>query len=300
MRVLSTPVLSALVLSAALRCPPAPVLAQEALSPMINVTGTGTVEAAPDIATLSIGVTTQGILLPTALAANSAALEAVLARLTAAGIAPSDMQTSNLSLNPNWTGYESNDPVISSYIASNQLTITIRKLDGLGAVLDASVADGANTLNGLTFAVADPKPPAGRGAQGGRGRCPRQGRPSGHRRRGQAGQDRVDHRNHGGRGPVPMYKAELSAAPVPVVGGEVGMSASITIFTRSSSKPLTLGGIRNSSAVLSLFRPTCPAGWRQSRRQGQKPNGAWTDQPVDRRCHHACRVCPGVAGAAGI
>ena len=138
MRVLSTPVLSALVLSAALALPmAAPVLAQEALSPMINVTGTGTVEAAPDIATLSIGVTTQGDTAATALAANSAALEAVLARLTAAGIAPSDMQTSNLSLNPNWTGYENNNPVISSYIASNQLTITIRKLDVLGAVLDA-------------------------------------------------------------------------------------------------------------------------------------------------------------------
>ena len=72
MRVLSTPVLSALVLSAALALPvAAPVLAQEALSPMINVTGTGTVEAAPDIATLSIGVTTQGDTAATALAANS-------------------------------------------------------------------------------------------------------------------------------------------------------------------------------------------------------------------------------------
>ncbi len=231
MRVLSTPVLSALVLSAALALPvAAPVLAQEALSPMINVTGTGTVEAAPDIATLSIGVTTQGDTAAAALAANSAALEAVLARLTAAGIAPSDMQTSNLSLNPNWTGYENNNPVISSYIASNQLTITIRKLDGLGAVLDASVADGANTLNGLTFAVADPKPLLDEARKeavaDARAKADLLATAAGVK----LGKIVSITETMAGEAPVPMYKAELSAAPVPVVGGEVGMSASITIF----------------------------------------------------------------------
>ena len=53
--------LSALFLSAALVLPlAAPVLAQEAPSRTISVTGTGTIEAAPDMATLMIGVTTQG------------------------------------------------------------------------------------------------------------------------------------------------------------------------------------------------------------------------------------------------
>jgi uncharacterized protein YggE len=223
--------LNALTLAVALTLPMAiPAVAQEAQPPMINVTGTGTVEAAPDIATLSIGVTTQGDTAAAALAANTAALDAVLARLTAAGIAPADMQTSNLSLNPNWTGYDNNNPVISSYVASNVLTITIRKLDGLGAVLDASVADGANTLNGLIFAVADPEPLLDEARKAAvadaRARAELLAAAAGVK----LGKIVSITETTTGAPPMPMYKAELSAAPVPVVGGEVEMSASIMIF----------------------------------------------------------------------
>jgi uncharacterized protein YggE len=224
-------VLSALFLSAALALPmAAPALADEPMAPMINVTGTGTVEAAPDIATLSIGVTTQGDTAAAALAANSASLDAVLARLAAAGVDPRDMQTSNLSLNPNWTGYDNNNPVISSYVASNMLTITIRKLDTLGTVLDAAVQDGANTLNGLTFAVADPKPLLDEA----RTEAVADARARAELLAAAAGVKlgKIVSIAEAGTGepPVPMYKAELSAVPVPVVGGEVGMSASVTIF----------------------------------------------------------------------
>jgi uncharacterized protein len=224
--------LPALILSAALALPmAAPALAEEPMPPMINVTGTGTVEAAPDIATLSIGVTTQGDTAAAALAANSAALEAVLARLTAAGVAPGDMQTSNLSLYPNWNSSDSlTPPVISSYVASNMLTITIRKLDTLGAVLDAAVQDGANTLNGLTFAVADPKPLLDEA----RKEAVADARAKAELLAAAAGVTLgkiVSIAESGsGEAPAPMYKAELDAASVPVAGGEVGMSASVTIF----------------------------------------------------------------------
>jgi uncharacterized protein YggE len=69
--------ITALLLTASLALP-LPALADDNLPPMITVTGTGTVEAAPDIATLSIGVTTQGETAAEALSANSAALDAVM------------------------------------------------------------------------------------------------------------------------------------------------------------------------------------------------------------------------------
>ena len=223
--------LTAATLAFALALPlSAPALAQEALAPMINVTGTGTVEAAPDIATLMIGVTTQADTAAAALAANSAALDAVLARLTEAGVAPGDMQTSNLSLNPNWTGYEVNAPVISSYIASNMLTITIRKLDTIGAVLDASVADGANTLNGLVFAVADPKPLLDEARKEAVADARAKAKLLAEAAGVKLGKIVSIAETTVQDMPLPMYKAELAAAPVPVVGGEVGMSASISIF----------------------------------------------------------------------
>ena len=223
--------LSALALATALALPIAsPVMAEEVRAPMINVTGTGTVEAAPDIASLTIGVTTQGETAVAALAANSAAMEAVMARLTAAGVEARDMQTSNLSVNPNWTGYDSSAPTISGYVAANLLTVTIRDLAGLGPVLDAAVQDGANTLNGLIFGFADPGPlldearkeavadararaellATAAGVKLGRVLSISEGTPEG--------------------GPMPMYKADLAAAPVPVAAGAMDVAASVTIF----------------------------------------------------------------------
>ncbi len=224
--------ITALLLTASLALP-LPALADDNLPPMITVTGTGTVEAVPDIATLSIGVTTQGETAAEALSANSAALDAVMARLTAAGIAAPDMQTSNLSLNPNWTGYESSSvtgPTIAGYVASNILTIRLRQLDGLGAVLDAAVADGANTLNGLTFGLADPKPALDEARKeavaDARARAELLATAAGVKL------GRVISISEGvaPSDPAPMFRAEASAAPVPVAGGEVGLSASVTIF----------------------------------------------------------------------
>ena len=225
-------ILSALMLTASLALP-LPALAEDAMPPMITVTGTGTVEAVPDIATLSIGVTTQGETAAEALSANSAALDAVMARLTAAGIEARDMQTSNLSLNPNWTGYDSSSvsgPTIAGYVASNMLTIRVRALDGLGAVLDAAVADGANTLNGLTFGLADPEPVLNAARQ----EAVAEARARADLLATAAGVKlgRVLSISEGAAptDPVPMFRAEASAAPVPVAGGELGLSANVTIF----------------------------------------------------------------------
>jgi uncharacterized protein len=221
--------LSALVLSAAIALPLS-AMAEDAMPPMITVTGTSTVEAAPDIATLTIGVTTQGDTAADALGANTVALEAVMARLTSAGIEARDMQTSNLSLNPNWTGYEANKPTISGYVANNMLTIRVRQLDGLGSVLDAAVADGANTLNGLSFGLADPEPAlneARKGAvQDARARAELLATAAGVKL------GRILSISEAGAAPdpMPMFRAEASASAVPVAGGEVGLSANVTIF----------------------------------------------------------------------
>ncbi len=57
----------------------------ETAPPMITVTGEASVSAAPDQATVSIGVTTTADTAAEALAQNSAAMQAVIDRLKAAG-----------------------------------------------------------------------------------------------------------------------------------------------------------------------------------------------------------------------
>lgn len=222
--------LSALILSTALVLPlAAPAAAEEAMTRTISVTGTGTTEAAPDMATLMIGVTTQAATAAAALTANTKATDAVIARLTVSGIEARDMQTSNLSINPNWTGYDSATPTISGYVASNMLTVRVRKLDTTGAVLDAAVADGANTLNGLTFGLADPGPAYDEA----RKEAVADARARAELLAAAAGLTLGPVLSIADGGavtdPTPMYREAVSAAPVPVAGGELGLVATVSV-----------------------------------------------------------------------
>ena len=133
----------------------------EAAQATISVTGEGHVEVAPDMATVSLGVTTEGDTAKAALGANNDALAAVIGRLKTAGIEDRDIQTSGLSLGPRYDYARTNSdgtPVITGYIASNMVTVRLRALETVGGVLDAAVTDGANSLNGITFGLQETAP----------------------------------------------------------------------------------------------------------------------------------------------
>lgn len=221
--------LNSLLLAAVLSLPAA-AWAETPAPALITVTGEGIVRAAPDQAMLMIGVTTQADTAAAAMAANSTALATVLARLTEAGIAERDMQTSNLSINPNWTGYDSGStPTISSYVATNQLDVRIRALDSLGAVIDAAVSDGANTLNGLTFGVTDQTPLLNEARKlavaDARARAEVLVTAAG----GSLGRLVSVTEGGGYSGPAPMFRADQAASAPPVQGGEVGLTSTVTI-----------------------------------------------------------------------
>lgn len=223
--------LSALILSTALTLPlAAPTLAEDAMARTISVTGTGVVESAPDMATLTIGVTTSGATAAEALAANSTATEAVIARLGASGIEPRDMQTSGLSLGPDYSKFDASaGGVPTSFIASNMVTVRVRKLDTTGAVLDAVVADGANTLNGLTFGLADPEPAYNEA----RKEAVADARAKAELLALAAGVKLgavVSIADSGAMtDPAPMYREAFGGAGVPVVGGELGLIANVSV-----------------------------------------------------------------------
>lgn len=134
-----------------------PALAEAPAPATISVSGEGRVETAPDLATVSLGVTTEADTASAALDANSAAVRGVLDRLTAAGIEPRDIQTSGLSMGPRYDYGRSDGspPKLVGYIVSNMVTVRVRALDRLGEVLDGVVAEGANTLAGLGFGLVD-------------------------------------------------------------------------------------------------------------------------------------------------
>ena len=143
----------------------APAFAQQVtVTPgIITIEGLGEVVAKPDMAIVTSGVTSQGATARDALTANTADMAKLIETLKAAGIADRDIQTSGFSVSPNYVysnevdanGY-SKPPRINGYIVSNQVTIRVRDLTALGTILDQSVTVGANTVNGVSFSVADP------------------------------------------------------------------------------------------------------------------------------------------------
>ena len=118
----------------------------------ITVVGTGTVTATPDTAEWSFGVQTSADTAAAALAANSTAMEKVVAALRDAGVAKDDLQTEQVSVYP-----RTNDDGTSivGYDASNTVRATIRGLDKAGALVDAAVAAGANQVYGPSLTVSD-------------------------------------------------------------------------------------------------------------------------------------------------
>ena len=121
-----------------------------------NLSAMGETRVAPNMASISLGVMTEGKTAAEALAANATRMTAVMATLKKAAIAEKDIQTSNLSVNPQYRYVENQAPVLIGYQVSNQVTIVVRDLKKLGAAVDATVTAGANQVNGISFGLSDP------------------------------------------------------------------------------------------------------------------------------------------------
>lgn len=135
-----------------------PALADDAKRPRtMTLAGHGEVRVPPDMAVVMIGVLSQGDTAADALKANTAAMEAVLASLKGAGIEEKDIQTSNFTVQPRYDYNTNNQPPrLVGYDVSNNVTVAVRKLDGLGAVLDKAVSAGSNQIHGVLFRVDKP------------------------------------------------------------------------------------------------------------------------------------------------
>lgn len=124
----------------------------------ISVSGVGSVAAAPDLASITVGVTTTAETAGAALDANNARAAKVFAFLRASGVAPADMQSTNISVSPQFRPRRGNEPVapeIIGYKVPNNVQITVRDLERFGAVLDGIVDAGANQVQGIRFDIAE-------------------------------------------------------------------------------------------------------------------------------------------------
>jgi uncharacterized protein YggE len=123
----------------------------------LDIVAEGEVSRTPDIATISAGVVTQAGTAGKAMADNAARMAAAVAALRKAGVADRDIQTSSISLNPQYRYADNQPPVLTGYQASNQVSIRFRDVRRAGAILDTLVAQGANQINGPSLSVDKPE-----------------------------------------------------------------------------------------------------------------------------------------------
>jgi uncharacterized protein len=122
----------------------------------ITVSGAGRVIIAPDVADLRLGVSITKPTVKEARALAADQMTKVIAALKKLGIAEKDIQTTGLSLQPQYTYPSSGNPRLTGYTLLNAVTVTIRDLDKLGDAVDDGLAAGATTLDGVWFRVDDP------------------------------------------------------------------------------------------------------------------------------------------------
>jgi len=148
-----------------------PAAAQDvaiALAPgevLLRVEAEGVDHSRPDVMGINAGVVTTGRTAREALAANAVLADRLIAAVRAAGIAPRDVQTSELTVSPQFdrtdesrADREDRTARIIGYIARNQIDLRFRELAKASELIDALFANGANSVSGPHFALADPAP----------------------------------------------------------------------------------------------------------------------------------------------
>jgi hypothetical protein len=121
----------------------------------IAVSGTGSVEAAPDQATVSVTVTERAASADTASDRLATATDAVRAALADAGVAADDVETRHYHVGPRYDHRHDRDREPTGYVATHALVVTVRDVADAGRVVDAAVAAGADRIDGVRFGLSD-------------------------------------------------------------------------------------------------------------------------------------------------
>lgn len=124
--------------------------------PIVELSVTETVKGDPDLATVSAGVSSRAPTAVEAMRVNAREMKSVIDRIKALGVAEKDIQTTGVSLYPQYDYNRTTQRnVFTGYQASNRVSVILRDIDRTGPVLDALVAAGATDLSGPDFSIDD-------------------------------------------------------------------------------------------------------------------------------------------------
>lgn len=150
------PVIALLLILSGEAAAETPNMSANSNRPAIQVTGRGSVQAEPDVATVRIGVSTENADAREAVLANTAATAKVIATLTAASVDKKNIQTSNFSVYPQYRNDGGKRQALT-YRVSNTVVAVIHDIAKTGDILSKVVEAGSNQIDGPVFSVSDPE-----------------------------------------------------------------------------------------------------------------------------------------------
>ena len=122
---------------------------------LLAVHASATTRTTPDLAVVTLGVLARGASAGAAQQAQNARMASVLEAARAAGAQDNDIQTVGFSLEPQYAYARGQAPRITGYVSRNTVSIRLRDLNRVSALIDATVAQGANELRGIQFTFED-------------------------------------------------------------------------------------------------------------------------------------------------
>ncbi|WP_341876966.1 SIMPL domain-containing protein [Defluviitalea saccharophila] len=121
----------------------------------LRVLGEGFIQAEPDIALVSLGVQTRGMELRQVQQENAEISSKIIAALNGIGVSSDDIQTQSYNIFPQYE-YINGQQKFNGYVVEHILRVTIKDINLVGEIVDLAVESGANVINNVTFAIANP------------------------------------------------------------------------------------------------------------------------------------------------
>ncbi|OBI44730.1 hypothetical protein A5707_02670 [Mycobacterium kyorinense] len=120
----------------------------------VTVVGAGNIQGLPDTLTADVGIEFIAPDVTSAMDQTNDRQQAVINAVTDAGVDAKDISTTNVSVQPQYSGGTEN---ITGYRASNSIRVKIRKLDTASHVLTVVVGAGgdATRLNSVSYSIED-------------------------------------------------------------------------------------------------------------------------------------------------
>ena len=120
--------------------------------PTISVSGEGVVEAAPDRATISLGIVNRDRNAAKVQADNARIAAEIIKAVSNLGVERKNIRTGNYSFHQYFRN-EGNRRIPDGYEANNTVSVLVDDLSLVGKIIDAALASGANNVDSLQFGI---------------------------------------------------------------------------------------------------------------------------------------------------